>query len=550
MQLNLQENRVDSKNAGSYNTDSSMKTRNVPAATSTGEQITVRSISPKLSENGKVMLNTSAGTVELDRVSFADPYVQTLYQYAAGWYNASVQNAFIGGYENAKRYNGELSITDYKDVFDRIAESSLQGMQEESLRQQYAGEIGQIGDVAFVYAQSAGQMAKNNGERGIYVRKETRYGQNNRDRAGSLRPSGGLGTQTDVGRGTRAIYSKPERVQRTSEENDARRKNSGGQKSLRRVGSGEYSYTETGERAKTARSKALQSEFAELGIDSTVIDGKAEVVRNGRKTILGGEAATIADGSVLVRNDGKSTAPTRRISGHELFHVAERNNKSQGFRNTIADGGVNSHSTFFDRIHDAIVSVYGEEFSAFENSDKFYKEFCAFVSGDIFEHGGRMEHSYFTPAIMREITKLLWIIGFTSPGRDDNGNIGLYKITVEEAYHDAKHTNDKAFHNLTYIEKVASVGGRTAGQGLHGVSTSDRIATTYTVSQLYSLVNRFDKVLLRAGRRGKCDLRPAPVAGRYPQPPKSRFCKRPILACRRDRLCFDWQGRVCFYCLF
>ena len=78
-------------------------------------------------------------------------------------------------------------------------------------------------------------------------------------------------------------------------------------------------------------------------------------------------------------------------------------------------------------------------------------------------------------------------------GSDTNRNIALYKITVEEAYHDSKRTNDRAFHNLKYIKKVATVGGRTASQSLLGVSTSDNVATTYSIADLYSFVKRYDK---------------------------------------------------------
>ena len=80
-----------------------------------------------------------------------------------------------------------------------------------------------------------------------------------------------------------------------------------------------------------------------------------------------------------------------------------------------------------------------------------------------------------------------------SLGRDTGGNIALYKITVEKSYHDAKNTNERRFHNLRYVEKVATVGGRTAGQSLHGVSTNDDIATDFSIADLYDLVKRFDR---------------------------------------------------------
>lgn len=78
-------------------------------------------------------------------------------------------------------------------------------------------------------------------------------------------------------------------------------------------------------------------------------------------------------------------------------------------------------------------------------------------------------------------------------GKDSGGNVALYKITVEESYHDTKNTNERRFHNLRYIEKVATVGGRTAGQSLPGVSTNDDVATGYSIADLYGFVKGMDK---------------------------------------------------------
>lgn len=79
-------------------------------------------------------------------------------------------------------------------------------------------------------------------------------------------------------------------------------------------------------------------------------------------------------------------------------------------------------------------------------------------------------------------------------GKDTSGNIGLYRITIEDAYHDAKHQSEKAFHNLKYIEKVATVGGRTAEQSLPGVSTNDKIATVHSIAEIYNFVKKYDTV--------------------------------------------------------
>ena len=78
-------------------------------------------------------------------------------------------------------------------------------------------------------------------------------------------------------------------------------------------------------------------------------------------------------------------------------------------------------------------------------------------------------------------------------GKDLNGTVALYRITVEETFQDYKHPNDKRFHNLKYIEKVAdSIGSLTPDTSLDAESTNDASTTIYSVSDLYGYVKRFD----------------------------------------------------------
>ena len=385
--------RVDSVNTGSYNGDSNLRLRNITATEASGSPVTISAAPLKSAENGRVVLNTTSGAVDMNSVSFENPVVPLLYQYAAQEYGTATGNAFLSGYESAKGQNAGLDIAEYKSAFDRIAESSRQGMQEDSLRKRYAGEIDQIGDVAFLYAEAAGQTIKNAGESSIYVGREENP-ESGANRQGVLWNRSEHALERTNRRTESTDKQSSPRVQRTSQEDDARGKIGRGFEKLRRVGSGEYSYTETKKAAKTARSKALQAEFDELGIESTVIDGKAEVTRNGVKSILGGEATTIADGSVLVRNDGESTAPTRRISGHEFFHVAEKKGAAQEFRNATTEENLSFDSHTLALVADDIGNTYGADFSIIENPQKFYNEFCAFVSGDIFENDGHLSEKF------------------------------------------------------------------------------------------------------------------------------------------------------------
>lgn len=78
-------------------------------------------------------------------------------------------------------------------------------------------------------------------------------------------------------------------------------------------------------------------------------------------------------------------------------------------------------------------------------------------------------------------------------GKDVDGNIALYRITVEEIYQDAKHPNDMRFHNLKYIEKVAENIGSLTADNQRAESTNDVSTTSYSISKLYDFVKKFDK---------------------------------------------------------
>lgn len=69
-----------------------------------------------------------------------------------------------------------------------------------------------------------------------------------------------------------------------------------------------------------------------------------------------------------------------------------------------------------------------------------------------------------------------------------------YKITVEEYYQDKTHPDNKRFHNLRYIEKVADLpGGRYNGTSRSGVSTNGESATGYNVADVYRFVKQYDR---------------------------------------------------------
>ncbi|MGI6270594.1 MAG: hypothetical protein ACOYKJ_08730 [Candidatus Howiella sp.] len=392
--------RVDSASRSLYNNTSRKNAgiqplRNAQATVvSTGERVKLSDAPIHAVEDGQVILNTSSGRMPLSSVRFENPQVPMIYAMAVDGYGAKTANLYINGYDRAVAYNPNMDIETYTYAFENIARKSAEVGSESRVRSELPGELSEIGEAAFLYAYGAGPAFKNAKERGKYGGEEARNGQNNGDYTGSLRPSGGLEAGADVGGRTQSTYESTSGIQRAIQQNDTRGKRKRDRQISRRVNGGQYIYAETAEEAKSERSKALQSEFAELGIESTVIDGKAEVARGGRKTVLGGEATTIADGSVLVRNDGKSAAPTRRISGHEFFHAATKRMVSKPFVDATTGENINFQSKRLQNVSDQIRIVYGENFNIIENPRKFYNEFCAFVSGDIYENGGSLSAEF------------------------------------------------------------------------------------------------------------------------------------------------------------
>ncbi|MCR5690381.1 MAG: hypothetical protein K6G71_09055, partial [Clostridiales bacterium] len=78
-------------------------------------------------------------------------------------------------------------------------------------------------------------------------------------------------------------------------------------------------------------------------------------------------------------------------------------------------------------------------------------------------------------------------------GQSDIGGTALYRITVEEIYENAKDPNDKRFHNLKYIEKIAeNIGSLTRGTDRDAESTNDEPTIDYNIADIYSFVKNYD----------------------------------------------------------
>ena len=88
---------------------------------------------------------------------------------------------------------------------------------------------------------------------------------------------------------------------------------------------------------------------------------------------------------------------------------------------------------------------------------------------------------------------------FYALGRDNENNIGLYKITIDDIFQSKSQPNDLRFHNLRHIvniEKVADNINDSSSQNESNepyTANVDVSTTNYTVSDLYAFVKQYDK---------------------------------------------------------
>ena len=84
-----------------------------------------------------------------------------------------------------------------------------------------------------------------------------------------------------------------------------------------------------------------------------------------------------------------------------------------------------------------------------------------------------------------------------SLGKDELGNIALYKITVEEIYQSKSKPDDRRFHNLRYITEIEKVveninGSSETHKENQPYTAKDVSTTKYSIRDLYGFVKEYD----------------------------------------------------------
>lgn len=200
----------------------------------------------------------------------------------------------------------------------------------------------------------------------------------------------GFGTsETDTG-----FY---ERISKNAEGAEAENASGGRARRTLQVGDRTYDYEVVPSAEQSAQAKQTQTLLTEYGIPSEIVYWSQSNV-NGITQTMQGEASTLRNGTVLIKNDAVLQA--QEMAGHEMAHVAAK--KSPAEYQKYYDAVVNeidfSSETFVD-ISESIIKEYfierGKEFDFTRDYPALYKELVAYISGDILadEAFARQEYS-------------------------------------------------------------------------------------------------------------------------------------------------------------
>lgn len=160
------------------------------------------------------------------------------------------------------------------------------------------------------------------------------------------------------------------------------------------IGDAVYAYKEVPEADYTPVASAARAELEKLGVKSFIIDGDLSVNAKGFTETSFGEASTIADGSVAIRNN--ISLDPKSVAGHEFYHVVQREKSelAENFYTAITDGNINFGNKDLSAYMEAVANTYfGDGFDVTEGYNNLFKEFVAFMSGKIYAYNGRLPES-------------------------------------------------------------------------------------------------------------------------------------------------------------
>ncbi len=158
-----------------------------------------------------------------------------------------------------------------------------------------------------------------------------------------------------------------------------------------------YTYQAVPEGRRSENAGTIVRELELLGLGGEAIEPGLQVRQNGKMRTSQGDASTLKDGHVVVRND--TDANPKNAAAHEAFH-AWRNLKlpeANAYFDAVTDGNIDFSSESFNSFSKEIIQNYFDEslsvFDIVENQ-LFQHEFAAFVSGALYEDTTGIIQSY------------------------------------------------------------------------------------------------------------------------------------------------------------
>lgn len=155
---------------------------------------------------------------------------------------------------------------------------------------------------------------------------------------------------------------------------------------IRRIGEAEIKTIPAVQAEYTQGTKDALQFFSEYGIIPEVIQGPGILKVNGTYAFMNGDAQTLRDGTVLLRND--ASLPAREIAAHEAMHHMQRVKKKlyEPALETMQESGINpiGQNGEINPLLKSYLNVYTAEYDGdlpLENLTTLYRELSAQLAG-------------------------------------------------------------------------------------------------------------------------------------------------------------------------
>nr|DAL99304.1 MAG TPA: Large polyvalent protein associated domain 38 [Caudoviricetes sp.] len=236
--------------------------------------------------------------------------------------------------------------------------------------------------------------------------EKTQAGGGTDGRAGAAENLGGTGgVLWESGQGTSATEFRAnetdtgfyERIPKNAEGAEVGNASGGRTRRTIQVGDRTYAYDVVPSAEQSAQAKQTQTLLAEYGIPSEIVYW-SQSSANGITQTMQGEASTLRNGTVLIRNGAGLQA--RDMAGHEMAHVAAKKSPAeyQKYYDAVVDE-IDFNNRSFSEMADLIIENYftkrGKEFDFTRDYPALYKELVGYISGNILadESAARQRYS-------------------------------------------------------------------------------------------------------------------------------------------------------------